>query len=145
LLVVRSEDLQRGAATERLALRRTLFARTEAEDDELVTLRNRLDRAERNLASVVAAAGMDDAAVRAVTSHVRLICRPGGYAIVESDYPPLALDDEEEIDGDLFVVERLTPSPFPADARRCVILVPLGAGRSRARRLTGPVLARPSG
>jgi hypothetical protein len=119
---VQSQDLRRGAATPGRALRRTLFAPTGPADGDLVALRERLRRAERSLAAVVDAVGLDDASLQAITSHVRLICRPAGYAVVEVDEPPPAVNDQAEFDGRQFVVERLSPSPFPGDARRCVVL-----------------------
>jgi hypothetical protein len=121
---MRSQDLRRGSASSGRALRRTLFAATAPPDVEVQELRERLECAERKLAAVVAASGLDEHAVRALTTHVRYVCRPTGYALSESDGPPLEVDERAQIDGDLFVVERLSASPFPGDARRCVILVP---------------------
>jgi hypothetical protein len=120
---MQSQDLRRGSATSRRALRRTLFAATPPPDAEVEDLREQLECAERKLAAVVAASGLDETAIRALTTHVRFLCRPTGYAVRESDGPPLEVEEEAQIDGDVFVVERLSASPFPGDARRCVILV----------------------
>ncbi len=59
----------------------------------------------------------------AATTHVRLVCRPAGYAVSEADEPPPAPGDLLGEQGQLFVVDGLVPSPFPADRRRCAVLV----------------------
>ena len=64
------------------------------------------------------------APVRLVAGHTQLLCRPGGYAIVELDTPAPRVDDTVIVDGEPFVVSRLVCSPFPGDARRCAVLNP---------------------
>jgi hypothetical protein len=61
--------------------------------------------------------------VRLVVGHTQLLCRPEGYAILELDTPPPAVDDVVVADGTAFLVSRLVPSPFPGDRRRCAVLV----------------------
>jgi hypothetical protein len=65
--------------------------------------------------------GIDAAAIRTATPHVRLFCRPAGYAFEEADEPPPALGEHVEADGEGFTVERFVPSPLPGDSRRCAV------------------------
>jgi hypothetical protein len=90
---------------------------------ELREVAERLRRAERKLAAIEAIEGIDAAAIRAATTHVRLVCRSSGYAFEEADEPPPALGEPLEMDGDAFAVERFAASPLPGDSRRCAILV----------------------
>ncbi len=57
-------------------------------------------------------------------SHTQLICRPSGYSLEEVAAPPPSIGERVEVVGEVFVVDCLAPSPFPADTRRCAILVP---------------------
>ena len=60
---------------------------------------------------------------------------PGGYRLLERDGSPPACGSELELEGELYVVLRLGPSPLPRDRRRCAFLAreePSRAGRSPA-------------
>jgi hypothetical protein len=91
---------------------------------ELREVAERLRRAERKLAAIEAMEGIDTAAIKSATTHVRLLCRPSGYGFDEVDEPPPTLGELFDLDGEAFVVERFVPSPLPGDSRRCVVLVP---------------------
>jgi hypothetical protein len=133
--LMRSEDIRRDPGRVRPRLQLTLLAGTGAEadqraDDEFDTVRaelrevaERLRRAERKLAAIEAMAGIDNAAIRAVSTHVRFVCRASGYAFEERDEPPPTLGEPCELDGEAFAVERFAPSPLPSDPRRCAVLV----------------------
>jgi hypothetical protein len=90
---------------------------------ELREVAEQLRRAERKLAAIEAMDGIDAAAIRSATTHVRLVCRPSGYAFEEADEPPPALGELLELDGEALAVERFAASPLPGDSRRCAILV----------------------
>jgi hypothetical protein len=90
---------------------------------ELSDVADALHNAERKLAATEAMDGLDAGAVRRATTHVRLLCRPAGYAVVEADEPPPAVGDVLELEEELFVTERFRQSPFPSDGRRCAVLV----------------------
>jgi hypothetical protein len=134
--LMRSEDIRRDPGRVRPRLQLTLLAGPGAEadqhaDDELDTVRaelrevaERLRRAERKLAAIEAMEGIDNAAIRSVTTHVRLVCRASGYAFEEHDEPPPTLGEPCELDGEAFAVERFATSPLPSDPRRCAVLVP---------------------
>ena len=129
---MRVEDIRRGARVSRPSLEQALFGRFEQapveapapERVELVRdLSDRLRRAERKLRAIEAIAGIDAAALQAATTHTCLLCLPTGYELVERDEPPPAGGEVIELQGNAFRVERLAPSPLPADPRRCAILV----------------------
>ncbi len=110
----------------------TLFSRVSSEDRrddvgallrELRDVAEGLDRAEQKLAAIEALEGGDAAASGGAMQHVRLLCRPGGYAFSENDGPPPAVGDLLEVDREVFLVERLGPSPLPGDPRRAAVLV----------------------
>jgi hypothetical protein len=90
---------------------------------ELRDVAEQLRRAERKLAAIEAIEGIDAAAIRGATTHVRLVCRPSGYAFDEADEPPPALGELLEMDAEAFAVERFAASPLPGDSRRCAVLV----------------------
>jgi hypothetical protein len=133
---MRSEDIMRDPGRVRPRLRLTLLAGTGADADqradeqldpvrvELREVADRLRRAERKLAAIEAMEGIDNAAIRSATTHVRLVCRASGYALEEHDEPPPTLCEPCELDDEAFVVERFVPSPLPSDPRRCAVLVP---------------------
>jgi hypothetical protein len=138
---MRSEDIQRDPAPRHTKLEMTLFSRAAAQDrrgdigalmQELHDVAEALEGAERKLAAIETMEGIDAAAIQAATTHVRLLCRPSGYTFRESDEPPPRLGDLLEIDGERFVVDRYRPSPFPGDARRCVILLRVDAAPQQA-------------
>jgi hypothetical protein len=108
----------------------TEAGRDQSADDDLDPVRMelhevaaRLRRAERKLAAIEAMDGIDTAAIKSATMHVRLVCRASGYAFEEVDEPPPILGEPCELDGTAFVVERFVPSPLPSDCRRCAVLV----------------------
>jgi hypothetical protein len=127
---MRSEDLPRPRPTPRPNLESTLLSRVTGRDEaydavleELQEVRERLRRAERKLAAIEALEAIDASAIRAATTHTRLVCRPAGYAFAEVDEPPPQVGEIVSLDGDLYVVDRLTPSPLPDDPRRSAVLV----------------------
>jgi hypothetical protein len=129
---VRSDDIHRGSTPRHPRLELTLFSRAtggERRGDidslmhELEEVADALERAERKLAAIEALEGIDAAAIRAATTHVRFLCRTTGYGFAELDDPPPAPGELLEVDDELFVVDRLRPSPFPGDPRRCAVLV----------------------
>jgi hypothetical protein len=129
---MRADDLPARPLPRRPALEATLFsraaARAEPHDavlEELREVRERLRRAERKLEAIEALEEVDRRAIRAVTTHTRLVCRPSGYALHEVDEPPPTVGEVTPVDDDLYVVERLAPSPLPDDPRRCAVVVPL--------------------
>jgi hypothetical protein len=142
---MRSEDIKRDPGRVRPRLQLTLLAGTEADadqrtDEELDAVRvelrevaERLRRAERKLAAIEAMEGIDSAAIKSATTHVRLVCRASGYAFEEHDEPPPTLDEPCELDGEALVVERFVPSPLPSDPRRCAVLVPAVSRPTTAR------------
>lgn len=105
----------------------TLFAvPTAASDDdlrnELHDALERLRKAERKLAAIEALEGVDKPRIRAAITHVQMYSRPSGYVLADADEPPPSRGDAVEVEREDFVVERLAPSPFPGDLRRCAIL-----------------------
>jgi hypothetical protein len=131
---VSKTDLQRLAAGPHPNLRNTLFLATarpavppaveaflcaaldelSALGDQVTDLEARIERLDRPAA----------APVRLVVGHTQLLCRPGGYAILELESPPPQIGDVVVAGGEQFVVSRLVPSPFPGDRRRCAVLTP---------------------
>ena len=87
-------------------------------------LLTRVERLERALCAIERIPTLDPGAVRAATTHTRLVCTSGGYAVDEIDEPPPDPGASVERHGRLYTVWRLSPSPFPGDARRCAVLVP---------------------
>ena len=144
--VMRSEDIMRNPGRVHPRLRLMLLTPTEtgpdqgADDDldpvrvELHEVAERLRRAERKLAAIEAMDGIDTAAIKSATTHVRLVCRASGYAFEELDEPPPTLGEPFELDGKAFVVERFVPSPLPSDCRRCAVLVPVETHSATAQR-----------
>jgi hypothetical protein len=90
---------------------------------ELREVSEQLRRAGRKLAAIEAMEGIDSAAIKTATTHVRLLCRPSGYGLEEADEPPPTVGEHFDVEGEAFVVDRFAVSPFPADSRRCAILV----------------------
>jgi hypothetical protein len=143
--LMRSEDIKRNPGRVRPRLQLTLLSGTGGGQDrrededldpvrvELKELAERLRRAERKLAAIEAMEGIDNAAIKTATTHVRLVCRASGYAFEELDEPPPTLGEPCELDGKAFVVERFVPSPLPSDSRRCAVLVPAETRRASAR------------
>jgi hypothetical protein len=98
-------------------------ADADATTNELRDVAEELRRVERKLAAIEVLEMTEWTAIKAATTHVRLLCRPSGYAFTEADEPPPLIGDSLEADGEAFVVERFRPSPFPDDCRRCAVLV----------------------
>ena len=125
---MRSEDLRRREAPDcRPRLRAVLFSTPASTVDEvreeLHRTAERLRRAERKLAAIEALDGIDKHRIRAAIAHVQMYSCPSGYVVADADEPPPAQGDVVEIADESFVVARLAPSPFPADPRRCAILL----------------------
>jgi hypothetical protein len=57
------------------------------------------------------------------SSHLLFVPSPQGYRLQEQQSELPQQGDEVELDGSRFVVNRIGPSPFPMDARRCAYLV----------------------
>ena len=57
------------------------------------------------------------------SSHLLFVPSPQGYRLQEQESALPQQGDEVELDGGRFVVNRVGPSPFPMDARRCAYLV----------------------
>ena len=119
----------------------TEASREQSADDDLDPVRvelhevaERLRRAERKLAAIEAMDGIDNAAIKSATTHVRLVCRASGYTFEEVDEPPPTLGEPCELDGKTFVVGRFVPSPLPSDCRRCAVLVPIETHSASAQR-----------
>lgn len=93
--------------------------------DPTQELTTRVERLERVLQAIERIPSLDRGAVRAATAHTRLVCDSSGYAIDEIDEPPPDTGTSVERDGRIYTVWRLSPSPFPGDARRCAVLVPV--------------------
>ena len=53
---------------------------------------------------------------------VAFVSSPDGYRLVQRDGPPPARGAALELDGGVFVVLRLGPSPLPGDRRRCAVV-----------------------
>ncbi|HZP72561.1 MAG TPA: hypothetical protein VFA97_04190 [Gaiellaceae bacterium] len=87
-------------------------------------LETRVERLEHALRAIEQSPDVDRAVIRAATAHTRLVCDSAGYAIDEIDEPPPDTGASVERDGRMYTVWRLSPSPFPGDARRCAVLVP---------------------
>jgi hypothetical protein len=128
---MRSDDIQRHPLRRHPRLEMALFSRVSGQErredidelmQELREVAEALHRAERKLAAIEAMDGLDADAMRRATTHVRLLSRPAGYALVEADEPPPAIGDVLQHEGEEFAVECFRQSPFPADQRRCAVL-----------------------
>jgi hypothetical protein len=118
---VAAYSLPRGVDKDWSRLRATLFEPSPA--DKQAELTARIEHLEAKLRAIEEHPGIDAGALRAATAHTQLVCGPGGYTLVEVDEPPPAPGDEIELDGATYTVWQVGPSPLPADARRCAILV----------------------
>jgi hypothetical protein len=118
---VAAYSLARGASRDSSNLRATLFDPSFA--DRQAALAARIEQLEAKLRAIEEAPGIDREAVRAATTHTRLLCFPTGYALSEVDAPPPAAGATIEHEGASYTVWQVGPSPLPADARRCAILV----------------------
>lgn len=102
-------------------LRATLFDASFSERQ--ADLAVRIEQLEAKLRAIEEDPAIDDQAVRAATTHTRLVCSPGGYELAEIDAPAPAPGVEIEHDGDRYTVWSIRPSPLPGDRRRCAVLV----------------------
>jgi hypothetical protein len=118
---VAAYSLARGAHVDRKNLRATLFDPSYAERQ--VALATRIDELEAKLRAIEDHPGIDHDAVRAATTHTRLLCSPSGYALSEVDAPPPPAGTTVDLGGSEYTVWQVGPSPLPGDARRCAILV----------------------
>src|SRR4051812_44503567 len=112
------EGLLRFAANEWRLARRRIAEHTA----ELRSLRE-------TVAALVARVELVEARVEAqpsaATAHVLLLSRSSGYAFVECDGPPPAPGEAIEHEGATFrVLRHRGRSPFPQDARACVLALP---------------------
>jgi hypothetical protein len=134
---VSTADIQRLAAGAHPNLERTLFVATAAPElpssvesflcaalDELEVLADGIEQLESRIAALEAAIVPEEPEV--AFGHTALLCRPGGYAVLELESPPPVVGEVITLDDVDFTVSRLAPSPFPGDRRRCAILVPAG-------------------
>jgi hypothetical protein len=136
---VSTADIQRFAAGAHPNLERTLFVATAplepelppavesflcAALDELGALADGVEQLESRIVALEAAVVPEEPEV--ALGHTALLCRPGGYAVLELESGPPALGEVITVDREDFTVSRLAPSPFPGDQRRCAILVPTG-------------------
>jgi hypothetical protein len=134
------KDLQRGSVGSRPNLQSTLFMPTEQPDnplsvgfllraclEEFRALAERVALLEQAHNSTGVAPERDLAQLPVAQSHTQLVCRPSGYSFHDIDTPPPLIGERVEVSGEIFVVDRLARSPFPADARPCAILVRVAA------------------
>jgi uncharacterized protein YgbK (DUF1537 family) len=124
---VRPEDISREAHGSHPRLKATLFSVPAAAPDkdlrtELRDALERLRKAERKLAAIEALEGVDKRRIRSAITHVQMYSGASGYVLAHADEPPPERGDAVEVEHEDFVVERLAPSPFPDDLRRCAIL-----------------------
>ncbi len=105
-------------------LERMLMQPSIDDADTTSELTTRVERLERALHAIERSPSLEPSAIRAVTAHTRLVCDSAGYAIDEIDEPPPGQGESVERAGRVYTVWRLSPSPFPGDARRCAVLVP---------------------
>jgi hypothetical protein len=118
---VAAYSLARGARRDSSNLRATLFDASFAERQ--ASLAARIDELEAKLRAIEEHPGIDHEAIRAATTHTRLVCSAGGYALAEVDAPPPTAGATVDHDGSSYTVWQIGPSPLPGDARRCAILV----------------------
>ena len=114
-------SLARGVQSDRKNLRATLFNPSFAERQ--AALAARIDELEAELRAIKKHPGIDHEAVRAATTHTRLLCSASGYSLSEVDAPPPPAGTTVDHDGSSYTVWQVGPSPLPDDARRCAILV----------------------
>jgi hypothetical protein len=129
---MRSDDLPSRPLPRRPNLEATLFARATGRDEaydavveELQHVREQLRRAERKLQAIEALEGIDRKAIRAATTHTRMLCLPSRYTFAEIDEPPPRVGEVINADGEPYVVDKLVASPLPDDPRRCAVLARL--------------------
>jgi hypothetical protein len=118
---VAAYSLARGVGVDRKNLRATLFSPSDA--DRQLALAVRIEELEAKLRAIEEHPGIDLDAVRAATTHTRLLCSPTGYELSEVDAPPPPSGATVDLDGSSYTVWQIGPSPLPGDARRCAILI----------------------
>ena len=117
-----SYSLQRGHGIRRAALL-DAFVRDSEDATYAERLKATIARLESKLRAIELIPSLDAGALRAATTHTRLVCGHEGYELLEVDDPPPAVGALVEHDGRQYTVWRVTPSPFPRDSRRCAVLV----------------------
>ena len=124
-------DIQRRAAGEHPNLVRTLFvatepppARTELPSEVERFLCAALDELESVAARVGALEERLGPRPETPGGYAAFLCRSGGYAVRELDGPPPPFGAVVTLDDERFVVVGARTSPFPQDARPCVVLEP---------------------
>jgi hypothetical protein len=118
---VAAYSLSRGAPRESKNLRSALFEPSQA--DRQSALAARIEALEAKLRAIEQHPGIDNDAIRAATTHTRLVCSATRYALSEVDAPPPDPGMTLEHDGTSYIVWQIGPSPLPDDARRCAILI----------------------
>jgi hypothetical protein len=119
---VASYSLQRGLGVRRAALIEAFVA--DPDDRSYAErLKATVARLEGKLRAIERIPSLDQAALRAATTHTRFVCGYEGYELAEVDDPPPGIGEVVEQDGTSYTVWRLTPSPLPDDARRCAVLI----------------------
>ncbi len=124
---MRPEDISLARQGSHPRLRAALFSvsdesTVDAVGEELRETRERLRKVERKFAAIEALEGVDTRWVGAAITHLQMYPGASGYVLAAADEPPPERGDAVEVEREDFVVERLTPSPFPDDLRRCAIL-----------------------
>ena len=114
---------------DRKNLRETLF--NPAYADRQAALAARIDELEAKLRAIEEHPGIDHEAVRAATTHTRLLCSPSGYELSEVDAPPPPPGATVDHDGS--DVHRLAARPVAAARRRAPLRDPGLSGLNRGR------------
>ena len=91
-----------------------------ARQGELEQARADATAATRELAELQSTEAPEEPATSA--GHVRLLARPDGYAISESEDPCPRMGDVVRVGIGECVVVRIGRSPYPGDTRRCAVL-----------------------
>jgi chromosome segregation ATPase len=125
--VKRELDDLRGGIDERERHLAELTARHDLVCDALAARQGELEQARADAAAAMlelAELQRTDGPAEAATSagHVRLLARPDGYAISESEDPCPRTGDVVRVGVGECVVVRIGRSPFPGDTRRCAVL-----------------------
>ena len=114
-------SLPRGGQRDTRKLRAALFDGPQPE--RVAQLTARIEQLEAKLRAIEEHPCIGREAVRAATTHTRLLCSPSGYELSEVDAPPPPAGATVDHDGASYTVWQVGPSPLPDDARRCAILV----------------------
>jgi hypothetical protein len=122
--VLGAVELRRAAVERREETVRARALDLERRVAELTTLATRAE----DVPSTDDGSAVDDA-------HV-VVLSPGVYRVLEREGPPPAPGEQVPLEDGVYRCVRLTPSPFPADDRRCALLervpTPTGSGTAGA-------------